>query len=81
MQLRKTSENINRTYNPKGEAAERVDSIQYDIVDAGGAAIGSAQAGHGWANASVSLGGLSSIEEAEAKLAAIFGIEETAPND
>lgn len=74
MELKKQSENINRSYNAEGEMTERIDSVQYEIVDDNGNSVGNASIGNGYANANLNISGFSSIAEGEAKLAAMFGI-------
>lgn len=75
MELRKTSENINRSYNAEGQATERVDNIQYEIVGDDGQAVGTASIGQGWASAIINASGFASIEEGEQKIKQILGIE------
>lgn len=74
MELKKQSENINRSYNAEGEMTERIDSVQYNIIDADGNTVGNATVGNGYANASLNFSGFSGIAEGEAKLADMLGI-------
>lgn len=73
MKLRKTSENVNRTFSIDGQAAERIDSILYEIINADGQSLGSAQVGQGWASASISISGFTTIEEGKQKIEQILG--------
>ncbi len=73
MELRKQSENINRSYNAEGEMTERIDSVQYEIVDDKGNSVGNASIGNGYANANLNISGFSTIEEGERKLGELFG--------
>lgn len=74
MELKKQSENINRSYNAKGDMTERIDSVQYNIIDADGNTVGNATVGNGYANANLNFSGFSGIAEGEARLADMLGI-------
>lgn len=73
MELQKQSENVNRSYDKEGNAKERIDSIQYDILDSEGNTIGNANIGNGYANASINISGFSTIAEGEERMKALFG--------
>lgn len=73
MELKKQSENVNRSYDNDGNAKERIDSIQYNILDPEGNTIGSANIGNGYANANINLSGFSTIAEGEERMKALFG--------
>lgn len=75
MKLKKTSENIQRTYAADGTPTERIESINYSILDEDGVNIGNANIGNGYANANVNFSGFATIAEGEQRLAALFGIE------
>ena len=68
MELRKTNENVTRSYDAEGQSSERVDSISYEVLDRDGNVIGSASANSGNANFSINLYGFASVEEGERKL-------------
>ena len=74
MELKKTSKTFTTTFDQEGNDTTRIDSVQYNIVDADGATVGSATVGNGYANANLNFSGFSGIEEGEAKLADILGI-------
>lgn len=74
MELKKNSENINRNYDAEGKTADRIESVNYTLLDAEGNAIGSANVWNGSANISISISGFGSIEDGEAKVKEILGI-------
>ncbi len=76
MELRKTNENINRSFNEQGESEDRVESANYAIVDADGNTIGSANISNGNLNANINIYGFSSIAEGEEKLMGVLGAGE-----
>lgn len=73
MELKKQSENVNRSFDNEGNASERIDSIQYNILDSEGYTIGNANIGNGYGNANINISGFSTIAEGEAKMKALFG--------
>lgn len=74
MQLRKTNEKVNRTFN-EGQQTENIESIQFQIVDDAGKAVGNASIGETWGNASLNISGFTTIEEGKTKLLALFNNE------
>lgn len=72
MELKKQSENLNRAYDLEGNVTERIDSVQYDILNNEGNVIGNANVYSGGLNASFNLSGFSTIEDGERQLAEIF---------
>lgn len=74
MELKLQSETINRSRNAEGKVIERIDSVQYDIIDAGGNTVGNAAIGNGNGYANLNLSGFSSIAEGKAMLADMLGI-------
>lgn len=75
MRLRKTSESVNRSFSAEGESSERIDSISYEILDNDGNVVGNANIGNGYGNASINIGGFSSLAEGEDRLREAFGME------
>lgn len=73
MELRKESENLNRSYDAEGNSNERIDNVQYQILDSKGNVIGNASVSNGYANANFNISDFATIEEGEQRLAAIFG--------
>lgn len=78
MKLVKTNQQWTQSFSPDGEeTTNRLDSVQYNIVDDGNNVIGSATIYPTNANVNIyGLGGFTSIEEGEAKLKALFNIAE-----
>ena len=74
MELRKTSENVSRTFDAEGNATDRVDHIGYDVRDDDGNVIGSAYVNGMEAMLSISVRGFGTVTEGEAKLKETFGI-------
>lgn len=74
MQLKKSSENVNRSFDNEGNVSENIDRIQYQILDDNDNVVGNANIGTGYANANFNLSGFSSIDEGERKLSELFGI-------
>lgn len=72
MKLRKTSESVNRSFNAEGNPSERINDVQYEILNADGNVIGNANIGNGYANASISLSGFSTIAEGEEQVRAFL---------
>ena len=75
MKLKKTSENIQRSYAADGKPTERIESVNFTILDEDGASIGSANIGNGYANVNVNVSGFSTIAEGEQRLASLLGTE------
>ena len=76
MELRKTSENVSRTFDADGKAQERVESANFDIIDCEGKVVGNANIGIGYGNANIGFSGFDTIEEGEARLREIFAVSE-----
>ena len=76
MELRKTNENVTRSYDAEGQSSERVDSINYEVLDRDGNVIGSASVNSGNANLSINLYGFASVEEGERKLMETLGLSD-----
>ncbi len=76
MELNKTSETISRSFNEQGEATDRVDSANYNVIDENGITVGSANIGNGYGSANINITGFSDINEGESKMKVIFGIAE-----
>lgn len=75
MELRKTNENVTRSYDMEGNAQERVDSVNFDVIANGGKVIGSANINGSYAGLSLNLYDIASIEDGEAQLRLILGID------
>ena len=75
MELRKTNESVTRTFDAEGKAQERVDSVNYDVVDAKGNVIGSANVSGSYAGMNLNMYDIASIEDGEAQLRLILGID------
>lgn len=73
MELKKQSWNTHHEIDADGNENERIDSINYQIFDSNGHAIGNANIGNGYANANFNLSGFSTIAEGEEKMKEIFG--------
>ena len=74
MELRKTSENVTRTFDADGNATDRVDNISYDVLDSNGNSVGNAHVNSNDAGLNVSIYDFGSVEEGEARLKELFGI-------
>lgn len=75
MELRKTNENVTRTFDAEGNAQESVDSVNFDVVDAEGKVIGNANINGSYAGMSLNIYDATSIEDGEAKLREILSID------
>ncbi len=75
MELRKTSESVSRTFDAEGNAQERVESANFEIID-GGSTVGNANVGIGYASANISVSDFGSVAEGEARLREVLGITE-----
>lgn len=75
MELIKTNESVTRSYDADGNATDRVDSINYEVRDNDGNAIGNAHVNNGDASFNINLYGFSSIEEGDARLRETLGID------
>lgn len=73
MELKKQSWNTHHEIAPNGSENERIDSINYNILDTDGNVIGSANIGNGYGYANFNLSGFATIEEGEEKMQALFG--------
>ncbi|MBD5332191.1 MAG: hypothetical protein HDR97_00360 [Bacteroides sp.] len=75
MKLVKTNESWSRSFDSNGEEANnRLDLVQFNIVDDNGTTVGNASVWQGNASVNINLSGFSTIEEGEAKLKELFGI-------
>lgn len=71
MELKKTSEQVTRSYNEQGNMTTRVDSANYNVIDNEGNIVGSASCYNGSANLNLSVSA-STIDEGAQKLAEIL---------
>lgn len=76
MELRKTNDRINRSYNEEGQGTDRVEEANYNIIDDEGNHLGSANISNGYGNVNLNINGFATIAEGEAKLKEIFNITE-----
>ena len=77
MELRKTSENVNRTFDAEGNPEERVESASFEIRDDGGETIGHATVWPTHMSVSIpEIYGFDGIAGGEARLKEMFGISE-----
>ncbi len=74
MDLRKTSENVSRIFDAEGNAQERVENENFEILDSNGTAVGSANVGIGYAGVNINISGFESVADGEAKLKELLGI-------
>lgn len=74
MDLKKTNENILRSYDAEGNATERTDNANYQIIDTDGNVIGSANISQGYANVNLNISGFNGIDQGEQQIRAILAI-------
>lgn len=81
MKLVKTNERWNRTFDTEGtESGNRLESVQFNIVDADDNQAGyvNVYEGHadmGYENLNININGFGSVEEGIAKIKEMFGFE------
>ena len=68
MKLKKTSEQVTRSYDEQGNMTARVDSANYSVIDDNGNNVGSASCYNGSANLNLNVSA-STIDEGAQKLA------------
>ena len=77
MELKKTSENINRQFDENGNAIDRIDSVNFEVVDSEGVIIGRSTVYQGRIRIDMpEVYGTNTIEEGVERLKSIFGIAE-----
>ena len=76
MELRKTSENVSRTFDAEGNAQERVEHISYEVCDKDGNVVGSAYVNGSEAGMNMSLYGFGGVADGEARLRETLGVSE-----
>ena len=76
MELRKTSENVSRTFDAEGNVQERVEHISYEVCDKDGNVVGSAYVNGSEAGMNISIYGSSTVEEGDNRLKELLGISE-----
>ena len=77
MELRKTSENINRQFDENGNAIDRIDSVNFEVVDGDGVILGRSTVYQGRIRIDMpEVYGTNTIEEGVERLKSIFGIAE-----
>ena len=76
MELKKSRENINRTFDSDGASAESIESVQYNVIDSEGKTIGNATVWQSTLSVNFNISGFSSIAEGEARLREALGATE-----
>lgn len=77
MELVKTNEKWDRSFNSEGEeSGNRLESVQFNIKDDEGNSIGNAYVNQGNGNANLSIYGYSTVEEGVEKLKELLGVSE-----
>ena len=77
MNLKKTNENISRTFDEEGVAQDHINQIDFQATEEEGNVIGSAWAQPSQAHLEINLyGNFESAEQAAAKLKEVLGISE-----
>lgn len=75
MELKKTNDRINRSYDEEGQGTDCVESANFNIVDADGNIVGNANISNGYGNANISINGFNTIEDGVAKLKDLLNIQ------
>lgn len=77
MELKKTSENWNRTFDNEGSETNTLENAQFNVLDGEGNVIGNANVGNGYANVNIhNIGSFTGVTEGIEKLKELFGISE-----
>lgn len=81
MNIKKTSENVNRSYDNSGQMTDRLDSVQYSVTDDNGMVIGDATVWNSTLSVNYSLSGFDNIAAGEAKLKEALGVADSKPEE
>lgn len=77
MELKKTNEKWDRTFNENGEDTNTLESVQFNVLDGDGNVIGNANVGNGYANVNIhNIGSFNGVTEGVAKIKELLGISE-----